>query len=201
YVHRKGDPANQWILMHERPLPVAGEFTKVKIDWSGGNQNISSHYSAVGDHAEISLTGADLWTPDATYDWKLHPGYQSLIHFWDAQTTFASVGISNAADVDGVICSYVAWVKEPEMANKLVGTVAADLRPGSLPEQYSSYASGGMTGYKDPNNPNSQVNQLLVSRAACLTAMPTVFVSHNVYPALYDEIVDTDYIQGLLGMK
>ena len=214
FVHVKGDPATKWTLMSNRAVPSAGQLgNKVAISWSGGNLNVRSQYTAYSDHAELALKGSDLWSDD---DWKDNPNHQFLIHFWDSQITFASIGISDPSTVDGIVCSYVAWVKEPEMANKLLATVGADVRPGLWPENYNDWQAvlnGTLT--KNPYKPTgasqsslgdttwngSTTNQVMASRGALVPATPTVIFCHNVYPSIYDTVVDTDTVQKLLGLK
>ena len=214
FVHKQGDPADQWTLMSERAIPTASQVgNQVKISWSGGNHYIYDRWSVVGDHCELALTGADLWTGDA--DWKENANHQYLIHFWDSQVTFASIGIE-PEEVDGVICSYIAWVKEDNMANKLLATSGADLRPGLWPENYEDWQAvlaGTLqkNPYKDSNKDRSYIgdtvwngqsaNQTVSSRGAALPSSPKLIYCHSVEPATYDDVLDTAYVQReLLGM-
>ena len=220
FVHKQGDPADQWILMDYQDVPTKGTIgNKVAISWSGGNQYIYDQWSKVGDHCELALTGNDLWTGDD--DWKDNANHQSLIHLFGGQIPFASIGVE-PEEVDGVLCSYVAWVKEPDMANKLLATTGADVRPGLWPENYLDWQAvlaGTLQknhfkpttpdGYtSDPRNlpgdttwNGTTTNQVMGSRAVCLTSTPRVVFSHNIYPSLYDQIVDTNTLQKLLGLK
>ena len=219
YVHVAGTPANQWIQMSARKVPSADQLVKVKISWSGGNIKLNSYYKNCGDHAEWTLKGSDLRTDAA--DWKDNANEQYLVHFWDSQTNFSSIGITDPTTVDGVLCTYVAWVKEEAMANKLVGTVGADLRPGLWPENYTDWQNYTdtvniykvrdttvtdkvkYTGAAEPSTDDwgnyTQVNQLVSSRAAALTSSPKVIFCHNVCPAVYDTVIDSNAVQTLLN--
>lgn len=217
YVHKKGDPATKWITMSNNKVLADHQVgNKVAISWAGGNNNVRAKYKDFSDRGELALKGGDLWTAD---DYKTTAGHQYLIHFWDTQVTFSSKGLS-PEQVDGVVCSYVAWVKEPEMSGKLLATVGADLRPGLWPEYYSDYLevqAGTLT--KKPYKRNgtrsdpgasvapkggsnyTQVNQCIASRAVMLTSTPRVIFCHNVYPDIYDKVVDTDTVQKLIGLN
>ena len=218
FLHKAGTPADQWITASINNKPSANQVAhKVSIVWTeGGNINMYDRWSDAGDHVEFALTGADLRTGDA--DWQTNGNHQFLIHFWDSQITFASLGL-DASEVDGVVCSYVAWVKEPEMANKLLATSGVDLRPGLWPETYSTWQSamagnnnkkpykpshGGEDAVGDVAWDGQSTNQIMSSRAIAVPAEPRLFFSHNVYDntaaTRYDTIVDTATVQELLGI-
>ena len=215
FVHKKGDPATKWTMMSNLAVPTAGRLgNKVAISWSGGNKNIQAKYTNCGDHAELALKGSDLWTGDS--DWKDNPNHQFLIHFWDSQINFTKIGISDPSTVDGVVCCYTAWVKEAAMANKLLATVGADLRPGLWPENYEDWQAvqaGTLqkNPYKDSSKDRSYIgdtkwngqstNQVMASRGALVPATPTVIFCHNVYGGIYDKVVDTNTVQKLIGLK
>ncbi len=120
-------------------------------------------------HIEITVTGAmlkgkDVGSPDAK---------AGTLHFWG--TRYA---VEQGNEIEGCVGSFVAWVKDPEDAGKLVGASAVDMR------------------IDDTDN----AEQAYEGCAIKLTAEPRIFFGHNVGPARYDEVMDTDKVQKLLGI-
>ena len=133
----------------------------------------ANRLSKKSDHIEIKLTGAML---NGTYnvpDEHKSEVEGSVLHFWGTNWTF-----DDGSEVQGCVAGYVAWIKEPEYVGKVVAAVGADWRTS-----------------------DSQVSQALSGMNYKLTTEPRLIFGHNVGPKAYDEIMDTEKVQQLLGLK
>ena len=190
YAHIAGQPKDSWIEMsNHNILTDAKAAQKVDIGWTTGSGNISIAAKYDETKGVYNLTREDLLDSESK---------QYLLHFWDNKVTFSSKGI-DPTTVDGIICRYTVWVEEPEMAGKFVAVSAADLYPKLMPDHYDDWADAGFV-----STTNSGSNQLMASRAYLITNEPTVVFSHNIYPgendSHYDSVVDTAYLQHLIGI-
>ncbi|MBP5617617.1 MAG: hypothetical protein J6X61_00520, partial [Clostridia bacterium] len=195
--------SRDWFLFQETAVPDKWKVNHFyALPWSSDssrNKAIPDSQLSYSDHTELKLKGSDFRNDDPNDDIV-----EYTLHVWAVNTRFDTVDASfSATDVDGVVCAYTVWIKEAGAANKFIATVGADLRPGSTPEGYNSYTSGGQTGWKDSNSSDHMngVNQLLSSRAYLVPNEPRTIVSHNVYQGIYDSVMDTDRVQQLLEMK
>ena len=97
----------------------------------------------------------------------------SILHFWGKFFTF-----EKGSDVLGVAASYTVWVKEPEWSGKLTAAIGTDIRGEG------GYCQQAFTGI------NFKV-----------TDQPRVVYGHNVGPKRYDEVMDSQKVCKLMGIK
>ena len=148
------------------------------LPWSlehtlGATSIPSNRIKTYSDHVEIKLTGAML---NGTYN--VPAGYKdqvegSVLHFWGNNWTF-----TDGSKVQGCVAGYVAWIKEPQYVGKVVAAVGADWRTS-----------------------NNEISQAFSGMNYKLTTEPRLVFGHNVGPKAYDEIMDTEKVQQLLGLK
>ncbi len=125
------------------------------------------------DHVEVKLTGKML---NGKYSNKenvdLSKAVGSVLHFWGKNAAV------DGSKMQGCVAGYVAWIKEPEYVGKVAAAVGADWRTakGEVSQAFSGY------NYK-------------------LTTEPRLIFGHNVGPIAYDDIMDTEKVQQLLGLK
>ncbi len=137
-----------------------------------GTYTLNDRITQYSDHVEIKLTGADF---NATRAKKLHDEVKECVfHFWGQMHYFDCKG----SEVLGVASSFKMWIKEPEWANHLVVGIGADWRDtaGSPLQAFA--------GYKHT-----------------VTAEPKVVIGHNVEPSRYDEVMDSEKVQEILGIR
>ncbi len=97
----------------------------------------------------------------------------AAFHSW---STFYNFDDKNS--IEGIAASYKVWVKEPEWSGFLEGDTGADCRQTGEP-----------------------CRQTFNSRDFSITDQPKVIYGHNVGPKRYDEIMDSEKVQELLGLK
>ena len=97
----------------------------------------------------------------------------SILHFWGKFFEF-----EKGSDVLGIAASYTVWVKEPEWSGMLTAAIGTDIR-GS-----DGYCQQAFTGI------NYEV-----------TDQPRVVYGHNVGPKRYDEVMDSQKVCELFGIK
>ncbi len=97
----------------------------------------------------------------------------SCLHFWGDYYRF-----EDSSQIEGVLTSLEVWVKEPEYAKYLTASVAADWR-----------------------NAEKRISQVFCSINYAVTTEPRVIIGHNVPSKLYDELMDSEQVQKLIGMK
>ncbi len=97
----------------------------------------------------------------------------SVLHFWGTYYRF-----EDSSQIEGVVTSMEVWIKEAEYADYLTASVAADWR-----------------------NAENRVHQVFCSINYAITDTPRVVFGHNVPPAVYDEIMNTEQVQELIGLK
>lgn len=154
-----------------------------RITFPGADSGLLSSQSAAdATHVEIRMTGADFNGKGAGAGKN---ATSACLHFWGRTTTFSSVGVT-ATDVDGFVSAYEVWVKEPEMAGKLVAAIGVDLRPSMVPKAVDN---------------DDGVDQNYSGRNHKLTNEPRWVIGHSVGTDVYDQIVDTEKVQQLIGMK
>ena len=97
----------------------------------------------------------------------------AVFHTW---STFYNFDDKNS--IEGIATSYKVWVKEPEWSGFLVGDTVADCRQNGEP-----------------------CHQTFASRYFSITDQSKTVYGHNVGPKRYDEIMDSEKVQELLGLK
>lgn len=129
------------------------------------------------DHVEIRLKGSDL---NATAAKKTFDEVQEcVLHFWGNFIDFNKLKQPvKGSEVLGVLSSFEVWVKEPEFANYLVIGVGADWR-----------------------DKNGTINMAFESLKYTLTNEKRIAFAHSVSPSVYDEVMDVEKVEELLGMK
>ena len=97
----------------------------------------------------------------------------SVLHFWGE-----NVMLDPDDEVLGVVTSFECWIKEEEWAPYVAAAIGADWRDaqGKISQVYSGYNYA-------------------------LTTEPAVIFGHNVGPYAYDEVMDSETVQALLGLK
>lgn len=124
------------------------------------------------DHVEIKLYGYDF---NATEAKKVSDEVQQCVyHFWGQTHQFDCKG----SEVLGVACSFKVWVKEPEASEYLTVGIGADWRDaqGSPLQAFA--------GYKH-----------------AVTNEPSLVIGHNVETSRYDEVMDSEKVQEILGVR
>lgn len=126
----------------------------------------------VDGHYEIKMTGAELNGGDG----RDKGATGSVLHFWSE-----NVYLQNAGDIKALATSYECWIKEPQWADYVVAAVAADWRDsdGQGQEIYQAYSGHNYT----------------------ISTEPRVIFGHTAGPENYDKIMDTEKVQGFLGLK
>ncbi len=84
----------------------------------------------------------------------------------------------NGDDILGIAAGYTVWVKESEWSGLLAGDTGADAR-----------------------KENGDCVQTFSSRYFVITDQPRVIYGHNVGPKAYDEVMDSEKVCELLGIK
>ena len=172
--------ATGWIMAHQIAVPTEGMVNNLyNLPWNGSSTTVSSgQITRLSDHVEIALTGAD-------FNGKSTGGSEACLHIWAANALFSDFGLT-AADVDGIVSAYECWVKEPEAAGKVVCTIGCDLRPSAVPSSIDN---------------DDVVDQVFSGRNYLMTTQPRWALGHNVGPAAYDTVMDTETVQSLIGLN
>ncbi len=97
----------------------------------------------------------------------------STFHFWGEYYRF-----EDSSQIEGVATSMEVWVKEPEYADYFTASVAADWR-----------------------NAENRVHQVFCSINYAITDKPRVVFGHNVVPAVYDEVMNSEQLQELMRIN
>ena len=97
----------------------------------------------------------------------------ACLHFWGG-----SVNVGTGSNVKGLVAGYTVWVKEPEAVGKLVATIGADW-----------YSAKG------------EIMQAFTGMNTLVKTEPRFVFGHTVGPKAYDEVMDTEAVQSLLGIK
>ena len=159
-------------------------FPGASTGWWGQSMNNATH-------VEIKLTGADFNGKGTGAGSK---ATSACLHFWGYDAEFSSLGVTApkdgspvaATDIDGFVSAYEIWVKEPELAGKLVAAIGVDLRPSKVPQSIDN---------------DSGVDQNHSGRNYMLTSEARWVIAHSVGNDVYDQIMDTEKVQKLIGMK
>ncbi len=126
-----------------------------------------------GEHIEISLTMGELKHGDST-----DPRVEGMtFHFWGEKQFYFLEHDQKGSNLEGVAVSFEIWVKEPECSGYLTAAIGADLRDES-----------------------NKIEQVFTGIGYAITSEPRVVFGHNVPPAVYDEIMQTELVQELLGI-
>lgn len=137
-----------------------------------GTYELHNRITFFDDHVEIKLKGADLNASEAK---KVSSEVQQCVyHFWGQMHYFDCKG----SEVLGVASSFKIWVKEPEAKDYLTVGIGADWRD----------ANGGIL-------------QAFAGSKHAVTNEPKVVIGHNVEPCRYDEVMDSEKVQEILGIR
>ena len=194
-----------WFVAEKTAVPAVSNVQQMYyLPWSlenaMGNYKIpSNQVSRKSDHVEVRLTGGSFngaafidsngmvtGRNGTKYPYDQIPtnsgGTGKLEelchHYWGTTKYFSNLGVTGS-EVDGVVVAYRAWVREDNMAGKLVATIGSDIK-GSVDHQVFS----GLN--------------------YALTTQPRWIIGHNVGPKAYGTILtpaDSEQIQKLIGMK
>ena len=99
---------------------------------------------------------------------------RAVLHSWGSPF----YKYENGDDILGIAAGYTVWVKEPEWSGFLAGDTGADAR-----------------------KENGDCVQTFSSRYFVITDQPRVIYGHNVGPKAYDEVMDSEKVCKLLGIK
>ena len=169
-----------WFVANHVEVPTVDTMRNFYyIPWgSDGYKLPYSSLKKVDDHIEITVSGKDFngngGTKGKSVNSKVVGG---LLHFWGGAVTPEKMGFS-FDQIDGMVCSYTVWIQEADMVGHFAATIGADWRleaGGSTDQAFSGY------NYR-------------------VTTQPTVVFGHNVGPAVYDQIMDSEKVQELLGL-
>ena len=167
-----------WFLADEHLVPTNGMVNNVYyLPWGHKPASYtlpSRNITRTEDHTEVKMTGADFNGKNANDEQTK----AAVLHFWGQIKKFEDLGIKGE-DIDGILVSFYVWVKEPEAAGHLAATIGADLRPGG----------------------KTSTDQAFSGHNYVLGTTPRNVIGHNVGPAAYDKIMDTELVQKLIGLK
>ena len=139
----------------------------------------------VDDHYEIKMTGAML---NGNYgDGKEAGATGSVLHFWSPKTKLADLSdlVSEPTEIKAVASSFECWIKEAEYAEYVVAAVGVDW--------YDDEA--------DTSKGEQRIFQGYSGHNYALTTEPRVIFGHTAGPDMYDEVMDTELLQEMLGLK
>ena len=97
----------------------------------------------------------------------------SVLHFWGENYM-----LNPDEEILGVVTSFECWIKEAEWAPYVTAAIGAD--------------------WRDSQN---KISQTYSGFNYALTTEPTVVFGHNVGPMVYDDVMDSEKIQGLLELN
>ena len=98
-----------------------------------------------------------------------------MLHFWGRRWT------RSGKDVEGLVASYRARIKEPEMAGKIVAAIGVD--------------------WYGTENGKEKIDQAFSGYNHLLTTQERIVIGHNVGPKRYDALMDTAKVQAILGLR
>ena len=163
-----------WFMADQMTYPSNPMF--FYLPWEVGSAKIpESIRSNKTDHVEIKLTGAMLngnYGKDKFSQEVQDKIDECVVHYW------GNNWIGNVIDIKGVVAGHYAWIKEEEYVGKVVAAVGVDFK-----------------------RPDYSGTQAFSGRNYKLTTEPRLIFGHNVGPKAYDEIMDTEKVQQLLGLK
>ena len=163
-----------WFMADQMDYPSNPMF--FYLPWEVGSAKIpESIRSNKTDHVEIKLTGAMLngnYGKDKFSQEVQDKIEECVVHYW------GNNWIGNVIDIKGVVAGHYAWIKEEEYVGKVVAAVGVDFK-----------------------RPDYSGTQAFSGRNYKLTTEPRLIFGHNVGPKAYDEIMDTEKVQQLLGLK
>ncbi len=97
----------------------------------------------------------------------------ACLHFWGERYFF-----EDASQIEGIVSSYEIWVKEPQYSGYLTAAIGADLR-----DRYEN------------------IHQAFSGINFSITDKKRVVFAHNVAPEIYDEVMDSEWVQKTIGLK
>ena len=158
-------------------LPWTLEYTlgTMKLD--------NSRVSLVDGHYEIKMTGAELNGADG----RDQGATGSVLHFWSPKVKLEDIKdlVPNVTDIKAIATSFECWIKEAEYAEYVVAAIGADW--------YDDEA--------DTSKGEQRIFQAYSGHNYALTTEPRVVFGHTAGPQMYDEVMDTEKVQEMLGLK
>ena len=146
------------------------------LPWTLGDKlgvyEVTDRVTIFDDHAEIKLYGRDLNATDAKA--ISDEVQQCVYHYWGSKYYFDCSG----SEVLGIACSYKIWVKEDSASEYLVASIGADWRDS-----------------------NESALQAFAGKKYAVGTTPTTLVGHNVPLSQYREVMDSEKVQEILGIK
>ena len=175
YTEEKG-----WYIEKEWETPAKPNslyYLPWDLEWRGVPPTKLSDdlVTLVDGHYEIKMTGAML-------KGKYGKGEDNdavegaVLHFWSPK-----LDLTNGADIKAVCASYECWIKEPEWAEYVTAEIAVDWRDG--------------------DGEGQEIYQAFAGHNYAITTEPRVIFGHTAGPDMYDEVMDTELVQKLLGLK
>ena len=193
-----------WFVAESVPVPTNSMVNHMyylpwELSHTMGTYALSKELTRASDHVEIKV-GGDVFnaTPfitdgmvtakdGTTYPYDNIPvvtasstKYYTLtatcLHFWGTSILFSKFDL-DGSQIDGMVSAFQVWIKEPELANKFGVAIGIDLR--------------------DADN---NINQSYSGRNYKITTEPQWIIGHNVGPKAYDEVMDSEAVQQLIGM-
>lgn len=139
--------------------------------------------SIVDGHYEIKMTGAELNGANG----REMGATGSVLHFWGPKVKledFSDV-ISKPTEIKAVASSFECWIKEAEYAEYVVAAIGVDW--------YDDEA--------DTSKGEQRIFQGYSGHNYALTTEPRVIFGHTAGPDMYDDVMDTEKVQEMLGLK
>lgn len=174
YTDEKG-----WFIEEEWDTPSTPNkhyYLPWDLEWKGFPPTSISkdRVNLVDGHYEVKLTGAML---NGSYRMgKLKGAEGGVLHFWSPR-----IPLENGGSIRAVAASYECWIKEPEWADYVTVEIGVD--------------------WRDDDGVGQEIYQAFVGHSYALTTEPRVIFGHTCGPDAYDEIMDTEKVQKLLGLK
>ena len=139
----------------------------------------------VDDHYEIKMTGAML---NGNYGKGKEAGATgSVLHFWGPKVKLEDLSdlVSEPTEIKAVASSFECWIKEAEYAEYVVAAIGVDW--------YDDEA--------DTSKGEQRIFQGYSGHNYALTTEPRVIFGHTAGPDMYDDVMDTEKVQEMLGLK
>ncbi len=174
YTDEKG-----WYIEKEWETPAKPNslyYLPWDLEWNGAPpvKLTDERVKLVDDHYEITLTGEML---NGNYGKGKDAGAEgAVLHFWSPK-----IPLENGGSIRAVAASYECWIKEPEWAEYVTAEIGVDWRDG--------------------DGKGQEIYQAFAGHNYAITTEPRVIFGHTCGPDMYDEVMDTELLKGLLGLK
>lgn len=175
YTEEKG-----WFMVGEWDIPSKPNsiyYLPWTLEKTLGNMKLSNQrVKLVDGHYEIKMTGAELNGADG----RDEGATGSVLHFWSPMIKMEDIKdlVPNTGDVKAIATSFECWIKEEEYAEYVAAAVGAD--------------------WRDADN---KIYQAYSGHNYALTTEPRIVFGHTAGPDMYDEVMDTEKVQEMLGLK